>query len=230
MIRPPAVYGIADGEALGLPSASAPSADGSVLSPAELDRFVAAVAAMADAGIQWIQIRLKSSDDRTFFRILEACIRRVENSESRLWVDDRADLAALFPVLGVHVGQSDLPPSAARRILSSESLIGLSCHDEAQILRADRDPSVDVVACGPVFATMSKKNPDPTIGLEGVRAARAATGKPLVAIGGIDLDNARRVLEAGADTVVVLGALCRGDVARNSRRWVAALEDVNESE
>ena len=224
MIRPPELYGIADGDALG------PAPGLKVSGTGEVDPVTAAVVAMAEAGIRWIQIRLKSSDDREIFQVVERCVRRLEGSEARLWVDDRPDVAALLPVFGVHVGQDDLPPAAARRVLSSRQAIGLSCHDEHQIRRADEDPAVDVVACGPVFPTRSKKLPDPTIGLDGVRAARRATRKPLVAIGGIDLTNARQVLDAGADTVVVLGALCRGDVGRNSRRWVTALEErVDES-
>jgi thiamine-phosphate pyrophosphorylase len=149
----------------------------------------------------------------------------VEGSGAALWVDDRADLAALFPVAGVHVGQTDLPPVAVRRVAGKGVRIGLSTHDEDQFAAADADPEVDVVAVGPVFQTTSKERPDPVVGLDFVRRARARTAKPLVAIGGIDAETVAAVLEAGADAAVVLGAVCRGDlgeIATNARRLLAA--------
>ncbi len=215
--RVPRLYGIADGDALGSSAATSFGHDP--------DPVTRAVVEMAEAGVRWIQIRLKSVDDRTLYRVAESCVRRLEGGPAQLWINDRVDLAALFPSVAVHVGQDDLTPEAARRVLSPDQWIGLSCHDEHQIRQGDGHDAVDVLACGPVFTTTSKSHPDPTIGLAGVRAARALTRKPLVAIGGIELSNASQVLAAGADSVVVLGALCRGDVARNSRRWVAALED-----
>jgi thiamine-phosphate pyrophosphorylase len=146
----------------------------------------------------------------------------VEGSGAALWIDDRADLAALFPVAGVHVGQTDLPPEAVRRVVGGGMWIGLSTHDEAQLAAADADPDVDVVAVGPVFPTAGKERPDPVVGLDFVRRARARTAKPLVAIGGIGAESVRAVLEAGADAAVVLGAVCRGDVGKNARCLLAA--------
>lgn len=213
--RPPRLYGIADGDVLGLGAHAA----------GDSDPVSEAVRAMAGAGIRWIQVRLKSCLDAALYEIVERSVRAVEGTQSLLWINDRPDVAALFPGTAVHVGQDDLPPSAVRRVLGDAAPIGLSCHDIDQILRADANPAVDVVAFGPIYGTTSKQNPDPVVGLDGLRAARAATRKPLVAIGGIDLSNARRVLDAGADSVVVLGALCRGDVADNSRRLSAALEE-----
>jgi thiamine-phosphate pyrophosphorylase len=99
---------------------------------------------------------------------------------------------------------------AVRRILATPSLVGLSCHDIEEVARADANPAVDWVAIGPVFATASKRDSEPVVGLEGVGAARAATSKPLVAIGGVTASRIPRVLEAGADAVVVLSALVAG--------------------
>lgn len=181
-----------------------------------------AVAALAEAGIGWIQVRAKRLNGRDLFRAVEECCRALEGSGTALWIDDRADLAALFPVAGVHVGQADLPPEAVRRIVGDGTWIGLSTHDEAQLAAADADPAVDVVAVGPVFPTASKERPDPVVGLDFVRRARARTAKPLVAIGGIGVESVRAVLEAGADAAVVLGAVCRGDLAKNARRLLAA--------
>lgn len=184
-----------------------------------------AVAALAGAGIGWIQVRAKHLSGRALYDALEGCCRAVEGSGAALWVDDRADLAALFPVAGVHVGQADLPPAAVRRVVGKEVGIGLSTHDEPQLAAADADPEVDVIAVGPVFPTASKERPDPVVGLDFVRRARSRTGRPLVAIGGIGVETVAAVLEAGADAAVVLGAVCRGgpgEIAASARRLLAA--------
>jgi thiamine-phosphate pyrophosphorylase len=107
---------------------------------------------------------------------------------------------------GVHVGQDDLPVESARALLGPGKLIGYSTHDLEQVREADSS-SADYVAFGPIFATVSKENPDPVVGLGGLREARRATQKPLVAIGGITLENVRAVIEAGADSVAVIRAL-----------------------
>lgn len=193
-------------------------ADAEALHPAPLP---AAVVAMAEAGIEWIQVRAKRLSGAELCRQVEACCRALEGSRVRLWVDDRADVAALFPVGGLHVGQTDLPPADARRVVGDEMWIGLSTHGERQLLAADADPEVDVVAVGPVFPTAGKERPDPVVGLDFVRRARSLTGKPLVAIGGIDATNVAEVIAAGADAAAVIGAVCRGDVRANSLRLLA---------
>ena len=194
-------------------------ADAEALAPAPVP---AAVAAMAEAGLRWIQVRAKRLSGLELHRLLEDCCRALEGSGAALWVDDRADLAALFPVEGVHVGQMDLPPAAARRVVGRTVRIGLSTHDEAQVVAADEDPDVDVVAVGPVFPTAGKERPDPVVGLSFVRRARSRTAKPLVAIGGIHAGNVAEVLAAGADAAAVIGAVCRGNVRENCRRLLAA--------
>jgi thiamine-phosphate pyrophosphorylase len=139
-------------------------------------------------------------------------------------VDDRVDLAALLPVDGVHLGQRDLPPAAARPLLAARVSIGASTHDPAQLDAAAGDPAVDVVAVGPVFATRSKPDPDPVVGLDLVRAARVRTPKPVVAIGGIGEHNLAAVLDAGADAVAVLSAIRAEEVAGSCRRLLQAVE------
>jgi thiamine-phosphate pyrophosphorylase len=202
-----AVYAIADAGALGA------------------EALPAAVAEMAGAGIRWIQVRAKHLSGSGWHAALAACCRALEGSGVRIWVDDRADLAALFPVDGVHLGQRDLPPAAARRVVGASVRIGLSTHDEEQFAAADADPEVDVIAVGPVFPTTGKENPDPVVGLSRVRWARERTRKPLVAIGGIGAGNVAEVLAAGADAAAVLGAVCRGgvrEVRANCLRLLAA--------
>ena len=203
-VRPPRLYVIADCDVLGS------------------ERLPSAVGEMAACGVEWIQIRAKRLSGASFYRLVEGTLRRLEGSRAVLWIDDRADLAALFPVAGVHVGQHDLPPAAVRRIVAEESWIGLSTHDLQQVRAADADRNVDVVAFGPVYPTVSKERPDPVVGLGGLREARGATDKPLVAIGGIDVERVGEVLSAGADAAVVLGAACRGNIERDCRRLLAA--------
>ncbi len=209
--RPPRIYGIADAEAL----APRSLADGA--------------AAMAEAGLRWIQLRAKRLPGGEYYRQVVACARRLAGSDVALWLDDRVDLAALVPVAGVHLGQEDLPPLAARRILGEEVWIGRSTHDEAQASEAARDADVDLVAVGPIYATGGKQRPDPVVGVDLVRRARRLTAKPLVAIGGISAENLAEALAAGADAVAVLGALCRGDVAANARILLAAAESAEEA-
>jgi thiamine-phosphate pyrophosphorylase len=127
-------------------------------------------------------------------------------TDCRLILNDRVDLALLAHFGGVHLGQDDLPPQDARTLLGPNAILGLSTHTDAQVLAASATPA-DYVAIGPIFATGTKLNAAPVVGLEGVRRARALTSKPLVAIGGITRANCRAVLDAGADSVAVISAL-----------------------
>lgn len=206
--RPGPVYPIADADALG-DAAAVPTT----------------VARLADAGARWIQVRAKRVTDDVLFRLVEGSCRAAEPAGAHLWVDDRADLAALFPVAGLHVGQRDLPPAAARRVTGEELWLGQSTHRPAETAAAAADDDVDVVAIGPVFDTTGKERPAPVVGLAGVARARRATSKPLVAIGGIGEANVAAVLAAGADSVAVLGAVCRAaDPGLAYARLAAAAE------
>ncbi len=207
-LLPPRIYAIADARAL------APV------------RLAEGVAAMAGAGIRWIQLRAKPRDlfsDSALYREVEAACRGVEGTPTRLWLDDRTDIAALLDLAGVHLGQTDLPPVVARRAVGGSLSIGLSTHNEDQVMAAAADEEVDLVAVGPVFTTLSKERPNPVVGLAFVAWARQATCKPLVAIGGISTKNVSQVLVAGADSVAVLGAVCRGGTLRAIERKAADL-------
>jgi thiamine-phosphate pyrophosphorylase len=126
----------------------------------------------------------------------------------KLIMNDRADLCLAAEFDGVHVGQDDLSPEAARRIIGPERWLGVSTHNPEQLREAD-GTSTDYLAIGPVFSTRSKDRPDPVVGLDGVQRARQLTRKPLVAIGGITRANAASVIEAGADCVAVISDLLR---------------------
>lgn len=160
---------------------------------------------LAAGGATLIQYRSKRGNVREIVSDARE-LRRVLGNGVTLIMNDRADLCVAGACDGLHVGQDDLSPEAARAIVGSSCILGVSTHNLEQLKRAVDGPA-DYVAIGPVFSTVSKQNPDPVVGLEGVRAARAATIKPLVAIGGITYSNARSVMEAGADSVAVISAL-----------------------
>jgi thiamine-phosphate pyrophosphorylase len=162
------------------------------------------------AGATILQYRDKSSSANKFLSSARALRRRIAN-RAKLIINDRVDLALACDADGVHLGQDDLSPAAARKIFDRikdgrTRIIGFSTHNLTQVKEADVMP-IDYLAVGPVFATASKANPDPAIGLEGVRQARETTRKPLVAIGGITRVNAQQVREAGADSVAVIADL-----------------------
>jgi thiamine-phosphate pyrophosphorylase len=123
-------------------------------------------------------------------------------------MNDRADLCIAAGFEGLHVGQDDLLPKSARRIIGADRGLGVSTHNPEQLAEADKT-SADYLAIGPIFATGSKANPDPIVGPDGLRRARELTRKLLVAIGGITRANARSVLDAGADSVAVISDLLR---------------------
>ena len=164
-----------------------------------------AAAAMLEGGAGILQIRHKGHWSRDVFEASRAVARLCREDSAALIVNDRADFALLLEA-GLHVGQDDLSPRDARRLMGPDAVIGFSSHNPAQLCAAGGEP-VDYVALGPVFQTASKRNPDPVVGVEEVNRCRALLDRPLVAIGGITLANARDVLDAGADSVAVIGGL-----------------------
>jgi len=156
------------------------------------------------AGIRFLQYRDKDAADEILLE-RAALLRRIF-VDSCLILNDRVALVHSAGYDGVHVGQEDLSPAAARALLGPEIMVGVSTHGESQLVEAAESP-VDYIAIGPVFATSSKQVPDPVVGLQGVRAARALTSKPLVAIGGVTRANCAAVIEAGADSVAVISDL-----------------------
>jgi len=169
------------------------------------------------AGATLIQLRDKSQPEQPK-RFLSCAreLRRVtwgtgKTPKATLIINDRVDICLAAEADGVHLGQDDLSPESARRIFDrvkdgNARIIGFSTHNIAQVFAAAALP-IDYIAIGPVFATGSKANPDPMVGLEGVRLARQATKKPLVAIGGITRQNCSQVKAAGADAVAVISDL-----------------------
>jgi thiamine-phosphate pyrophosphorylase len=167
------------------------------------------VRGLAEAGVEILQYRNKRDVDAVVLedaRAMRDAANQTGLNRMRLILNDRAALVKVCGWDGVHVGQEDLPARQARLMVGEGAVLGLSTHNEAQLIAADEEP-VDYIAIGPVFPTVSKANPDPVIGLEGVRRARGLTNKPLVAIGGITGETAGLVYDAGADSVAVIGAI-----------------------
>jgi thiamine-phosphate pyrophosphorylase len=162
--------------------------------------------AICDAGVRLVQYRDKTGTPQIVLRNAETVKNAFSGSECLLVINDRADLAVLAGWDGVHVGQEDLTPADVRTVVGVGRWIGVSTHTEEQVRVADLS-CADYVAVGPVFATGTKLDAESVIGLAGVRLARSLTKKPIVAIGGITRENARSVIEAGADSVAVISAL-----------------------
>jgi thiamine-phosphate pyrophosphorylase len=159
---------------------------------------------LADGGATLVQLREKRLPALDFYREAKAA---AEIPGVRIIVNDRVDVALAINAAGVHLGQDDLPPEAARKLLGDDAIIGYSTHSIAQAQLAARLP-IDYLAIGPIFQTTTKANPDPVVGLDGIRAVRDAIGDiPLVGIGGITAETAASVIEAGADSVALISAL-----------------------
>ena len=156
-------------------------------------------------GVTLLQYRNKSANAREMLEQARELKRRLGGSVKQM-MNDRADICLAAGFDGVHVGQEDLSPQGARKVIGEKLWLGVSTHNAVQVTKADKT-SADYIAIGPVFSTASKINPDPVVGLDGVRKARALTRKPLVAIGGINRANCRSVIEAGADSVAVISDL-----------------------
>jgi len=179
--------------------------------------------ALFSGGVQLVQIRDKMATAQTLLAEVEEALKAAPPGV-RIIVNDRSDVARIAGAAGVHLGQGDLAPAFARRALASGQIVGYSTHSLSQALDADKEP-VDYIAVGPIFATTTKVNPDPVIGLDRLREICSKVTKPVVAIGGITLETARDVLSCGATSVAVIGDLLKhGNVAARTRQWMDHLE------
>lgn len=160
-----------------------------------------------EGGARLIQLRDKTALAGDFFSDALSAVEHAHERGVKILINDRVDIARSVRADGVHLGQDDLPPIEARKVLGADAIIGFSTHSVEQAKAALEQP-IDYVAIGPVFATATKADPDPVVGLAGIRTVREAIGDfPLVAIGGIDRNNVRLVLEAGADSAAIISDL-----------------------
>src|SRR5579863_1601301 len=187
---------------------------------------IAAAEQILAGGAKILQFRHKGFFSRGVCAQLERVAELCRDAGALFVVNDRADLAAIAGA-ALHLGQDDLTPSAARKVVGPSTLIGFSTHNECQF-RAAAAETANYLALGPIFGTLSKVNPDPIVGIDELRRLRPMTDRPLVAIGGITRSNAPSVLAAGADSVAIIGDLFAdgGNVRAHTQEWVSLTRDT----
>ncbi|MEO8678448.1 MAG: thiamine phosphate synthase [Vicinamibacterales bacterium] len=181
--------------------------------------------ALLSAGVRCLQLRAKPWGSGAMLDLAQAMVADAAAAGAVVIINDRVDVAAIAGAHGVHVGQDDLPPAEARRIVGEPSILGFSTHTAAQLLEGLAEP-VSYLAVGPVFGTGTKATGYEAIGLEAVERAAAIVmpqAIPLVAIGGITLDRAPMVIAAGATSVAVISDLLAGDPEARARAFLRAL-------
>jgi thiamine-phosphate pyrophosphorylase len=191
---------------------------------------VSAAARILEGGARILQLRHKGVFSREVFRQAREIGELCRTAGARFVINDRADIAALLGA-DLHLGQDDLSPADARRVVGKDLSIGFSTHNESQLRAAAEEP-VDYLAIGPIFGTSSKLNPDPVVGLDELRRLRAFTDRPLVGIGGITRANAHAVLEAGADSVAVINDLFPddGNIRARVEEWLSVVSPTTSAE
>jgi len=199
--------------------AIADAAGRSMLGHRELARL------LLDAGAPLLQLRIKDAATATMVELARDLRQMTAAVGAMFIVNDRADVAKLVGADGVHLGQDDLPVAAARQLLGSQAIIGLSTHNQAQVMAA-QSSGADYLGFGPIFATTTKANPDAVQGTESLRQACRISRLPVVAIGGIRADTAAEVLAAGAAAVAIIGDLVgAADPAARARALMAACDN-----
>lgn len=177
-----------------------------------------------DAGVRLLQYRAKTAAARETLDVAKQLAELARQQSAMFFLNDRPDLAYLAGADGVHVGQDDLSVEQARTIMAPNRWVGVSTHNREQFQRA-LATSADYIAIGPIFSTTSKANPDPVVGTQLLRELRPLTTKPIVAIGGIRLEHAAEVIEAGADCVAVISdILAAPNPPQQARNFIATLE------
>jgi thiamine-phosphate pyrophosphorylase len=182
---------------------------------------------LADAGVRLLQYRNKAGSSRQLLNSSKKLSSVLLPRGVSFLVNDRSDIAFLAEASGVHVGQEDLGVEAARAVIGKRKLLGVSTHNLEQFQHAAAT-SADYIAVGPVFSTSTKANPDPVIGTEFIHRVRPLTEKPIVAIGGITLERAAEVIEAGANSVAVISDILRApNRGMRARQYIDLLEAAN---
>jgi thiamine-phosphate pyrophosphorylase len=184
---------------------------------------------LADAGVRLLQYRNKRASARELFESSKRLSSLLVPQGVTFVVNDRADVAAVAGANGVHVGQEDLGVEEARRVAGAGRFVGVSTHTLEQFQRAAAS-SADYIAVGPIFATGTKANPDPVVGTQFIRSVRPITDRPIVAIGGITLERAPEIIEAGADSVAVIGdILGAAEPAVRARQYIELLGPADQA-
>jgi thiamine-phosphate pyrophosphorylase len=181
---------------------------------------------LAEGGATFIQLREKNASPRDFYMAAREAVQVARRLGVQVIINDRVDIAIAVGADGVHLGQDDLPPEKARALLGENRIIGSSTHNLKQALEACSAP-VDYIAIGPAFQTTTKEKPDPVVGLETIAEIKRSVSKPLVAIGGITLELAKSVIEAGADSVAIISDLySKEEIAERARKYFRLLDNA----
>jgi len=189
------------------------------ISDASFGDPVSLAQALFDGGARLVQVRNKKASARELFNQVESILKRAP-ADASVIVNDRVDVARITGAAGVHLGQSDIGVVEARRILGPDQIIGFSTHNLEQALAASKLPA-DYIAVGPIFPTSTKLNAEPVVGLEKLATICKAVQKPVVAIGGIRLENAAEVLAAGPHSIAVVSdLLAAADIRARVREWI----------
>lgn len=180
----------------------------------------AQVELLAAGGATLVQLREKKASPREFYEAALKAVATAHELGVRVVVNDRIDVALAVHADGVHLGQDDMPVRQARLLLGNQRILGFSTHSVKQALEADSQP-VDYIAIGPIFPTNTKASPDPVVGLEALEQLRGRLTKPLVAIGGITLENTPSVIDAGSDSLAIISDLVgSADIASRTRAFI----------
>jgi thiamine-phosphate pyrophosphorylase len=161
-------------------------------------------------GVTMVQLREKDCSTREFIELAIRLKQKLAPYNVPLIINDRADVALAADADGLHIGQSDMEYSMARQLLGTDKIIGLSVENMDQVYESN-DSDVDYIGISPVFSTTTKTDTAPPFGLEGIRDVMAISNHPVVAIGGINLANAREIMEAGAHGIAVVSAICSAE-------------------
>jgi len=172
--------------------------------------YVDLARAILDGGAPLVQLRVKDQPTGRFVEIARAVKSECERHRAQLIINDRTDIAQLVDAAGVHLGQQDLPPAAARQILGADKIIGYSTHNLEQAEAAARAGIADYIGFGPIYPTSSKAQPDPAQGLDALRLVRRRVALSIVAIGGITAATMAEVLATGVDAVAMISEITRG--------------------
>lgn len=174
-------------------------------------------------GAKIIQLREKYAAPKDFYEAAKKALEIARRQNVKIIINDRVDIALALKADGVHLGQDDLPPAEARKILGAEAIIGFSTHNLEQAVSAAKLP-IDYLAVGPIFPTKTKENPEKIVRSEGLRQVRHAIGNfSLVAIGGITSENFLDVLDTGADSAAIISDLLseRGKITEKMKWFLS---------
>jgi thiamine-phosphate pyrophosphorylase len=179
----------------------------------------AQVKKLIDGGAEIIQLREKFASPKEFYEDAKIAVTIAKQEDVKIIINDRVDIALAVKADGVHLGQDDLPPIYARKVLGENTIIGFSTHTVKQAIEAIKLP-IDYIAIGPIFATVTKENPDETVGIDGLKDVRKAIANfPLVAIGGITLENVGEVLQI-ADSIALISAVLKEPIEESVRNFI----------